>query len=79
LIDDTKRCASGGLAVGRNANGRIRADHECAIADERRLHGRRRRNLAGVFLQKNNALVVCFVAEKPGSAAVDTQYCKPVK
>ena len=33
----------------------------------------------GVFLQKNNALVVCFVAEKPGSAAVDTQYCKPVK
>ena len=33
----------------------------------------------GVFLQKNNALVVCFVAEKPGSAAVDTQYCNPVK
>jgi hypothetical protein len=33
----------------------------------------------GVFLQKGNALVVCFVAEKPGSAAVDTQYCKPVK
>ena len=34
---------------------------------------------AGVFLQKGNALVVCFVAEKPGSASVDTQYCKPVK
>jgi len=33
----------------------------------------------GVFLQKGNALVVCFVAEKPGSASVDTQYCKPVK
>jgi hypothetical protein len=33
----------------------------------------------GVFLQKGNSLVVCFVAEKPGSAAVDTQYCKPVK
>jgi len=33
----------------------------------------------GVFLQKGSALVVCFVAEKPGSAAVDTQYCKPVK
>jgi len=33
----------------------------------------------GVFLQKDNALVVCFVAEKPGSASVDTQYCKPVK
>ena len=33
----------------------------------------------GVFLQKGSALIVCFVAEKPGSAAVDTQYCKPVK
>jgi hypothetical protein len=33
----------------------------------------------GVFLQKDNALVVCFVAEKPGSPSVDTQYCKPVK
>ena len=33
----------------------------------------------GVFLQKGNALIVCFVAEKPGSASVDTQYCKPVK
>ena len=33
----------------------------------------------GVFLQKGNALVVCFVAEKPGSPSVDTQYCKPVK
>jgi len=34
---------------------------------------------AGVFLQKGNALVFCFVSEKPGSAALDTQYCKPVK
>jgi hypothetical protein len=33
----------------------------------------------GVFLQKGNALVVCFVGEKPGSASIDTQYCKPVK
>jgi uncharacterized membrane protein len=33
----------------------------------------------GVFLQKGNALVVCFVAEKSGSASVDTQYCKTVK
>ena len=33
----------------------------------------------GVFLQKDNALIVCFVAEKPGSPSVDTQYCKPVK
>ena len=33
----------------------------------------------GVFLQKGNALIVCFVAEKPGSASIDTQYCKPVK
>jgi hypothetical protein len=33
----------------------------------------------GVFLTKGGTLVVCFVAEKPGSAAVDTQYCKPVK
>jgi hypothetical protein len=34
---------------------------------------------AGVFLQKGNALVYCYVTEKPGSAALDTQYCKPVK
>ncbi len=33
----------------------------------------------GVFLQKGNALLVCFVSEKPGSATVATQYCKPVK
>jgi hypothetical protein len=34
---------------------------------------------AGVFLQKGHALVYCYVTEKPGSAALDTQYCKPVK
>jgi hypothetical protein len=33
----------------------------------------------GVFLQKGNVLLVCFDAEKPGSATVATQYCKPVK
>ena len=33
----------------------------------------------GVFLQKGNALLVCFVSEKPGSPTVATQYCKPVK
>jgi hypothetical protein len=33
----------------------------------------------GVFLQKGQALMVCFVAEKPGASSVDTQYCKPVK
>jgi hypothetical protein len=32
-----------------------------------------------VYLQKGKALVFCFVAEKPGSTALDTQYCKPVK
>ena len=34
---------------------------------------------AGLFLQKENMLVFCFVTEKPGSASLDTQYCKPVK
>jgi len=34
---------------------------------------------AGLFLQKGNILVFCFVTEKPGSASLDTQYCKPVK
>ena len=34
---------------------------------------------AGLFLQKGNMLVFCFVTEKPGSASLDTQYCKPVK
>jgi hypothetical protein len=33
----------------------------------------------GVFLQKGNALLVCFIAEKPGSPTVETQYCKPVQ
>jgi hypothetical protein len=83
LIDGTKHCASGGFGVGRYANGRIGADYERAIADERRLHGRRRRHLAGragrILAERGNALVVYFVVEKPGSPSVDTQYCKPVK
>jgi hypothetical protein len=33
----------------------------------------------GLFLQKGDALLVCFVAEKPGSPNIVTQYCKPVK
>jgi hypothetical protein len=33
----------------------------------------------GVFLQNGHALLVCFVAETPGSSTVATQYCKPVK
>ncbi|MBV9290249.1 MAG: hypothetical protein JO288_20945 [Hyphomicrobiales bacterium] len=33
----------------------------------------------GVFLQNGHMLLVCFVAEKPGSPTVATQYCKPVK
>jgi hypothetical protein len=34
---------------------------------------------AGVFLQKGNALVFCFVVETPDSPTVATKYCKPVK
>jgi hypothetical protein len=37
-----------------------------------------RRSGAGVFFQKGNMLVFCYVTEKPGSAALDTQHCKPV-
>ena len=33
----------------------------------------------GVYLQKGKTLVYCYVTEKPGSASVDTQYCKPVR
>jgi hypothetical protein len=33
----------------------------------------------GVFLHKGDALMLCFVAEKPNSQAVETQYCKPVR
>jgi hypothetical protein len=33
----------------------------------------------GVFLTKGQVLMVCFVAEKPGTAIVATQYCKPVR
>jgi hypothetical protein len=83
LIDETKHCASGGLSVDRDANGHIGTDHQCTIADGRRLHGRWLHSVAsrgaGVFLQKGHALVYCYVTEKPGSAALDTQYCKPVK
>ena len=33
----------------------------------------------GILLQKGDQLVLCFVAETPQSAEVETQYCKPVK
>jgi hypothetical protein len=33
----------------------------------------------GIFLHKGDALMVCFVAEKPDSPTVSTQYCKPVR
>jgi hypothetical protein len=33
----------------------------------------------GVFLQKSQSLIVCFVAETPASPTVATRYCKPVK
>ena len=32
-----------------------------------------------VYLQKGKTLMLCFVTETPSSAAVDSQYCKPVK
>ena len=32
----------------------------------------------GLFLQKGTELMLCFVAEKPESPTVATQYCKPV-
>jgi hypothetical protein len=32
----------------------------------------------GILLQKETALVMCFVAETPESSDVATQYCKPV-
>ena len=33
----------------------------------------------GLYLQKGNTLVYCYVTEKPGSPTVATKYCKPVK
>ncbi len=33
----------------------------------------------GLFLQKGATLIVCFVAEKPGSPTLATRYCKPVR
>jgi hypothetical protein len=33
----------------------------------------------GIFLQKKDQLVLCFVAETPQSSAVTTRYCKPVQ
>jgi lipoate-protein ligase A len=33
----------------------------------------------GVYLQKGNTLVYCYVTEKPGSPTVATKYCRPVK
>ena len=33
----------------------------------------------GLVLQKGGSLIMCFVAETPKSAAIATQYCKPVQ
>lgn len=33
----------------------------------------------GLFLQKKDQLIVCFVSETPQSPAVTTRYCKPVQ
>jgi hypothetical protein len=33
----------------------------------------------GLFLQKKDQLVVCFVSETKTSKSVTTQYCKPVE
>jgi hypothetical protein len=33
----------------------------------------------GILLQKDQSLVMCFVAETPESATIATQYCKPVE
>jgi len=34
---------------------------------------------ASIFLQKGTTLVFCYTTEHTGSAALETQYCKPVK
>jgi hypothetical protein len=34
---------------------------------------------AGVFLQKNDQVFLCFVAETQRSQAAATSYCKPVR
>ena len=34
---------------------------------------------AGLFLQKKDQLFFCFVSETPSSAALTTNYCKPVR
>lgn len=33
----------------------------------------------GLYLQKNDQVFFCFVAETPSSPAVTTRYCKPVQ
>jgi hypothetical protein len=33
----------------------------------------------GLVLQKGGSLIMCFVAETASSAAIVTQYCKPVQ
>ena len=34
---------------------------------------------AGIYLQKGNKLVFCYVAERPTSPTVATKYCKTVE
>jgi hypothetical protein len=76
LIDETKHCASGGLGIGRYANGRTGADHELQslMGDGYTVAGVASPPAggAGLFLQKGNMLVFCFVTEKLGSASLDT-------
>jgi len=33
----------------------------------------------GIFLQKGDTLIACFVAETPNSPDLVTRYCKPVR
>lgn len=33
----------------------------------------------GLLLKKNQSLYFCYVSETPNSAAVHTEYCKPVE
>ncbi len=33
----------------------------------------------GILFEKDDRLVMCFVAETPTSATIVTQYCKPVE
>jgi hypothetical protein len=82
LIDETKHCASGGSLAATQTAVSSQITTVQSLMDDGYTVAGVNTSLAGgggVYLQKGNTLVYCYVTEKPGSPTVATKYCRPVK